>query len=92
MIDEGSRLYVACLVKGDEAAAQEIARTILNTRNDAGARLALITTALAADPPQPRAVHLTWLDEAEGAGTPGAAKRPDLRTKIGLGINPVAKP
>ena len=92
IIDEGSRLYVACLVKGDEAAAQEIARTILNTRNDAGARLALITTALAADPPQPRAVHLTWLDEAEGAGTPGAAKRPDLRTKIGLGINPVAKP
>lgn len=92
LIDEGSRLYVACLVKGDDAAAQEIARAILTTRNDAAARLALITTALAADPPQPRAVHLTWLDEAEAASTPGAAKRPDLRTKIALGINPAPKP
>lgn len=91
-IDEGARLYVVCLVKGDEVAAQEIARTILAARNDAAARLALITTALAADPPQARPEHLTWLDEVEMASTKDAVKRPDLRTKIVLGINPGPKP
>jgi len=82
-------LYVALLVKGDDANALEIARQVLAARNDSVARLSLITTALAADPPQARPIHLTWLDEAEAAGAPA---RPDIRTRLILGTNPAPKP
>ena len=90
LLDEGSRLYVACLVKGDEQGAQEIARTILAARNDAPARLALITTALAADPPQARPAMIAWLDEAQTDA--GIKPRPDLRTRLMLGTTPAPKP
>jgi hypothetical protein len=89
LLDEGGRLYVALLVKGDDVAAQEIAKSILAARNDSTARLSLISIALSADPAQPRAIHLIWLDDAEAAGSP---KRPDLRTKLVLGLNPAPKP
>lgn len=90
LLDEGSRLYVSCLVKGDESGAQEIARTVLAARNDAAARLALITTALAAEPAQVRPAMIAWLDEAEAGGT--IKPRPDLRTRLVLGTKSVTTP
>jgi hypothetical protein len=77
------------LVKGDDVTAAEIARIVLTARNDAIARLSLITTALAADPPQARPAQLGWLDEAEAADTP---KHPELRTRLVLTLNPAPKP
>lgn len=79
LIDEGARLYTATLIKGDDAAAQDIATTILQAVNTPDARSALLTTALAADPPQARPIHLEWLAAAEGAG---GAKRDDLRARL----------
>ena len=89
LLDEGARLYVASLINADELAAHQIALAILAARNDPITRLSLITTALAADPPQARPIHLTWLDESEAAGAPA---RPDLRTRLILATNPAPKP
>jgi hypothetical protein len=83
LLDEGCRIYTACLVKGDETSAQRVAEIVLGARNDDAARLSLIETALAADPPQARPIHEQWLVEAETAsGTP----RPDLHNRLTLGI------
>lgn len=90
LLDEGSRLYVACLVKGDETGAQEIARTMLGARNDAATRLTLITTALSAEPAQVRPAMTVWLNEAEASGVGKA--RPDLRTRLTLGTNAAPTP
>jgi hypothetical protein len=84
LLDEGCRLYAASLVKGDDVTAQQIALAILKARDDAVTRLSLITTALSADPPQPRPIQVRWLDEAEAAS---GAKRPDLRNRLTLGIH-----
>lgn len=79
LVDEGARLHVASLISGDDESAAEIGRIVLEARNDSAARLALIVTALAADPPQARPMHLRWLDEAEANDAP---KRPDLRARL----------
>ncbi len=89
LLDEGSRLYAACLLKGDEFAAQQIAEMIIKARDDAAARRSLVTTALSAEPPQARAIHSAWLDQAQALD--GDA-RPDLRNRITLGIRPAADP
>ncbi len=89
LLDEGCRVYTACLVKGDEVVAQQVAEIVLKARNDAAARLSLITTALSADPQQARLIHTTWLDEAEAIG---GVKRPDLRNRLTLGVREKVAP
>jgi hypothetical protein len=88
LLDEGCRLYVACLMKGDDVTAQQVAEIILKARNDAAARLSLITTALSADPQQSRLIHTTWLDEAESAS---GVRRPDLRNRLTFGVREPAE-
>jgi hypothetical protein len=85
LLDEGSRLYAACLVKGDEISAQQIAEMVIKARDDAAARRSLVITALSADPPQARAIHNLWLDQAQ---TLDGDARPDLRNRITLGVKP----
>ncbi len=88
LLDEGARIYTACLVKGDEVVAQQVAEAVLKARNDEMARLSLITTALAADPPQARAIHERWLREAEAST---GASRPDLHNRLTLGVREPAE-
>lgn len=85
LLDEGCRMYGACLVAGDEPAAAQIAEMILKARDDAKARLSLVVTALSADPPQARPIHMDWLVQAERLD--GTA-RPDLRNRVLLRTNP----
>src|SRR5690606_9907540 len=77
LLHEACRLHVALLGRGRHDEAMRTAEVLLGARNDAGARLALVATALATDRVLPR--HAAWLKEAEELGTasPILARRID---------------
>jgi hypothetical protein len=75
-VDECARLHAACLRVGREDDAWQIARTLIDARNDAQSRLALVGVALAAG--EVRAGHVELLQEAAAAGSP----HPVLRARV----------
>lgn len=79
LVREGCRLYIACLRAKRDSEAQQIAEAILSTINTPEARLALVTTALAAQ--QPRPEQRVWLDQAAGA-SPAARLRAHLEAAL----------
>jgi hypothetical protein len=78
LIDEGSRLHAAYLLKGDTDSAAKAAEIVLGTRNDAHSRVSLVMAAVVAGAPaQPS--HREWLTQAAamGGGSPALERRLD---------------
>lgn len=89
--EEGSRIFTACLVRGRDDAAMAVAERLLRAMNDAAMRRMLVTTAMAADPPQARRVMERWLAEAEAMDGPAPADT-DLRNRVTLALSALERP
>jgi len=81
--EEACRLHAACLRAGFETEAWEIADLLLKVRDEGEAKLALVTTAMAAG--QERARHLVMLDQATALGHTTPTLRERLVGKLGAG-------
>lgn len=81
LIDEGSRLHASLIKRGDFATASEVSRLVLSARDDASARLSLITTAIIAGAPL-RAEHRQWLAEAEAGGAIAPAQHRRVQNSL----------
>ncbi|MBX3386743.1 MAG: hypothetical protein KF768_09245 [Phycisphaeraceae bacterium] len=83
--EEGARIFTACLVRGRDDSAMAVAERLLRTLDDGTMRRTLVTTALAANPPQARRVMERWLAEAEAMDGRLPADA-DLRNRLTLGL------